>query len=418
MLTGVPCFATKSRWNLEMETARDHLPQTGPFPFQHGPAKASGFQERCAADSQKDQRWFFWRRFHTLHPYLNSGKEDPGPVIHRHPDPKSDWNRQEKGQLPMTFRRQSIEPLMPGNQNEPMYGWDRLPIQESPTNISASVIAAMTTRFLPWMGTSKPDRQSLAVWGSRVPSYLLIGLCSLLLLNPLRADVLLYDDTLGNLPAAQPWLFYADDGIFSGGSASQSAIASGVNLNTDLAVSGGYSNYVPIVNSFKNPAFPILDRGQGFRLTFELELLSETHVSDDRAGFSVILLADDMLGIELGFWEDRIWAQNDNPLFTQGEGVAFDTTQGEVIFELLILGDQYFLSADGNMILSDSLRDYTAFGGPPYTLGSYLFLGDNTGSGGANVNLGRISIANIPEPSGLSLIACLVLVGITRRRTR
>lgn len=230
--------------------------------------------------------------------------------------------------------------------------------------------------------------------------------------------VVLYDDTQGNLPADQPWLVFADDSILSGGTATQSATASGVNLVTDTAVSGGYSNYVPIANVFKNAAFPTLDRNDGFRLVFELEIVSESHASNDRAGFSVILLADDSMGIELGFWEDEIWAQNDTPLFTHGQGVAFDTTQSEVSYELLVVGGQYFLSADGNLILSDSLRDYTAFGGAPYTLGNFLFLGDDTGSAGANINLGLVTINTIPEPTGAGLVMCIAIFGVAPFRRR
>lgn len=225
----------------------------------------------------------------------------------------------------------------------------------------------------------------------------------------------LYDDAQGNLPDDQPWLFYADDSILSGGSAAQNATANGVNLATDANVSAGYSNYIPIVNNLKNGAFPILDRNSGFELNFELQVVSEMHVSNDRAGFSVILLAEDSRGIELGFWEDEIWAQNDTPLFTRGESVAFDTTAGEVDYEVRVVGDQYFLSADGNLLLSDSLRDYSSFG-VPYSLGSYLFLGDNTGSAGANINLGRVTISPIPEPSGAYLVICISICGMLPAR--
>jgi hypothetical protein len=236
-------------------------------------------------------------------------------------------------------------------------------------------------------------------------------LCSLLSANSVFADVIvLYDDTQGNLPADQPWLIYGSDSIFSGGSASQVANASGVNLTTDNAVSAGYSNTIPIINTFKNPAFPTLDRSRGFELSFELQVLNEAHVSNDRAGFSVILLADDARGIELGFWEDEIWAQNDTPLFTKGEGVGFDTTQSEVRYDLQIIGNQYSLSANGSQLFSSLLRDYSAFGGPPYTLGNYLFLGDNTSSASASVNLGRVTMRAVPEPGTVGLLLILTAV--------
>jgi hypothetical protein len=249
---------------------------------------------------------------------------------------------------------------------------------------------------------------------------IIVCLTGLLVFNQVaRSDeVILYDDTLGTLPAAQPWLLYADDGIISGGTADETGGSFGVTLNTDNAVSAGYSNTNPITNAFKNGDFPTLDRGTGFRLTFEMQLNSEFHVSDDRAGFSVILLADDARGIELGFWDDQVWAQNDNPLFERGESTAFDTTAAEVVYQLTIVDQQYTLTADGNQLLTNSIRDYSAFGGAPYTLGNYLFIGDNTGSAGANVNLGRISIAAVPEPGSLALLGSgsALLLLVRRRR--
>jgi len=242
---------------------------------------------------------------------------------------------------------------------------------------------------------------------------------SLILLSPARADVLvLYDDAQNDLPGDQPWLLYADDGFLSGGTASQSGNASGVRLTTDNAVSAGYSNTVPIINAFKNPAFPTLDRNAGFRLSFELQVLAESHVSNDRAGFSVVLLADDSQGIELGFWDDQVWAQNATPLFTQGESASFDTTAGEVRYDLQVQGNQYSLSADGSLLLSSSLRDYTAFGGAPYTLGNYLFLGDNTSRASATVNLGRIELTTIPEPGSFALLLAFSLIPVARTLRR
>jgi hypothetical protein len=82
---------------------------------------------------------------------------------------------------------------------------------------------------------------------------------------------------------------------------------------------------------------------------------------------------------------------------------------------LLIFGDQYFLSANGNLLLNDSLRDYSAFG-VPYSLGSYMFLGDDTGSAGANINLGLVTINSIPEPAGICLVICFAIYGVLSAR--
>ncbi len=45
----------------------------------------------------------------------------------------------------------------------------------------------------------------------------------------------------------------------------------------------------------------VMDRTTGYTLSFDLQVGSESHVSNDRAGFSVIALSSDLQGIELGF---------------------------------------------------------------------------------------------------------------------
>lgn len=228
----------------------------------------------------------------------------------------------------------------------------------------------------------------------------------------------LYDDTLGNTPGVQPWLFFGNDALLRGGSFTETAVAAGVQLLTDNPVSAGYGNYQFL--SLKNPAFPLLDRNTGFSLSFELRLNSESHANNNRAGFSVILLGSDLMGIELGFWGDEIWAQSGAD-FLHAEGAVFDTTAAEVLYRLQILGSSYTLLANGNPILTNSLRNYSAFG-LPYNLPNFLFLGDDTSSAGADITLGRVEldVAAVPEPASLTLIGlglvAISLPGILRAR--
>ncbi|WP_413162519.1 cadherin domain-containing protein [Capilliphycus salinus ALCB114379] len=185
----------------------------------------------------------------------------------------------------------------------------------------------------------------------------------------------------------------------------------------------GYGNYNLMSNTLVNSAFPTLNRNTGYTLNFSARVVSEDNTGSDkngdgqsdRAGFSVTVISSDgKKGIELGFENDKIWAQEDginqsdpsaepNPyqphtfdltLFTQAESAAFDTTSDLVEYDLKILGETYTLSVDGNSILSGSLRDYTAFKGriDPYELPNFIFLGDNTPSAQAEIELGSISI--------------------------
>ena len=99
---------------------------------------------------------------------------------------------------------------------------------------------------------------------------------------------ILYDASLGTLPAAQGWSFAA---LF--GSPSQSVGGGVLNLDTtsDSAIRAGYLRFDQVVDS-----------AAGVRLSFSAQLLTEARVSNDRAGFSVILLDNTNRGIELGFW--------------------------------------------------------------------------------------------------------------------
>ena len=227
------------------------------------------------------------------------------------------------------------------------------------------------------------------------------------------ADILLYDDSTSQRPGDQPWLAFAT----SAGTATETVVPTGVTLATDNAAFAGYSSHT-LLGLPKNPAFPVLNRVTGFALDFELKVNDENHVSPHRAGFSVLLLSSDSRGIELGFWEDEIWAQSASPLFTHAESVSFNTTTAEVEYQLAIQGNAYSLFGNSSLLLSGSLRDYSAFGNPPYTVPNFLFLGDNTSSANANVTLGNISLSAVPEPSSLLLIAVSVagVATVTRRR--
>ncbi len=227
-----------------------------------------------------------------------------------------------------------------------------------------------------------------------------------------RAElVTLYD---GNgLPASQPWLTFAADTLNGW---SQSSVSGGVRLSTDLATRSGYSNYNPLPTpALKNANFPILQRANGFELSFRSALLMENHSNANRAGFSVILLADDNRGIELGFWQSEIWAQNMD--FTHGEGVSIDTTVTRD-YRLEVFEDQYRLLEGNNSLLVGTLRTYSS---PtiPYGLPNYIFLGDNTTSASATIVQGAIQLrsdlSSVPEPSSILLASVICLAGIFRR---
>lgn len=238
-------------------------------------------------------------------------------------------------------------------------------------------------------------------------SQLFVFACMAVFYDPAAhaVDILLYDAGLNTFPESQSWLFYSLD-TGAGGSVGKTLIGGGTQIATDNASRAGWSNTIPLINTWKNPSFPHLTSTEGFALEWSMQVVTESHISANRSGFSMILLADDYNGIELGFWSDEIWAQNSDPLFTHGESVPKDTTSGMINYRLEIVGNQYLLMADQAKILSGLTRNYTAFGSAPYTLNNYLFFGDNTTSAGAKVEFGSIILATqVPESGNLAMIS-------------
>jgi hypothetical protein len=193
---------------------------------------------------------------------------------------------------------------------------------------------------------------------------------------------ILYDGALGGTPDTQGLALFPP-------TAEQSASGGATTLTTtgSLDVQAGYIG---------GSTMPILDRTSGYTLSFTTQVLSETHVSDDRAGFSIIVLGSDLEGIELGFWRDSIWAQEDDAtdpgaLFTRAETSAFDTTAGLIEYELVVRDDRYTLLNGATTILSGTLRNYSSFGFP-YTEQNFLFLGDDTTSAAAIIRLSYVAI--------------------------
>lgn len=231
----------------------------------------------------------------------------------------------------------------------------------------------------------------------------------------------LYDGALGGTPVSQGFFVYT---ALPPQGASETASSGVTALTTTLLGNGTYAGYI------NNPVLtPILNRGRGYTLRFWAQVLTENHAGsdkngdgvDDRAGFSVIVISNDGLrGIELGFWTNRIWAQNGGApvnsggtLFTQGESVAFDTTAALTPYELTVLDEAYTLTAGNTVILSGSLRDYSALPDGPldvYETPNFIFFGDDTTSASASFKLGEIAVITKTNPPGRSVDTGVELV--------
>lgn len=231
----------------------------------------------------------------------------------------------------------------------------------------------------------------------------------LLLSVQARAD--LYDGT--SLPSAQGWFSY----VFG----SSQALGSGyVNLDTSAAFArqAGYGLILPD-----------LDSAVGFRIDFTVKIAAEAHGSNtNRAGFSVIVTDNNKNGIEMGFWEDKIWVQNLG--FMHGAEIEFDTTE-VTHYSLTLVNGIFTLVADPDGLaktLTGSTVFYDANGLPapfqnfPYRTPNVLFFGDDTTSASTSFNLYRVGIAAVPEASSLTFLlgGLLGVAGLAfaRRRVR
>lgn len=225
------------------------------------------------------------------------------------------------------------------------------------------------------------------------------------------ASLTLYDGRQNTSLSRQGWLSYQPTG------ATETIAAGATTLTTtsNNAVQAGYFRTAP--------ATLALDRTRGYTLGFNLELLSESHSSSDRAGFSLTALSSDKRGVELGFWTNStktagsIWAQNDGatkpPRFTHGESSAFNPGKMLTRYDLSVLGNSYSLFANRNYqtpILSGSLRDYSPEG-MVYNTPNFLFLGDNTTSAKAKVKIAQVDLkdAAIVTPLPLTVTTARTL---------
>ena len=203
--------------------------------------------------------------------------------------------------------------------------------------------------------------------------------------------LVLYDAASGAIPTA-PLMNFTD---FPTGAASP-AYANGVTI-MDTTTSGSSTYGGWISNGTTTTEFPILDRTAGFQVDFTIQVENESHTNNSRAGFSIIILGQAVKGIELAFWENEIWAQNDENtggLFKHGEGTTFATTAGLIHYQVIVVNDTYTLTANNKPILTGPLRDYSKFSGfpDPYETLNFLFLGDDTTSAQARIRLSFVSV--------------------------
>lgn len=246
--------------------------------------------------------------------------------------------------------------------------------------------------------------------------------------------VTLYDGASGATPDAYtttPYLYFGNAG------GSQSVGGSVTRLNTSGAesIQDGYSNYDD-KGQLVNKSFPILDNNAGYTLSFTVKVSSQTNNGangDYRAGFSAIVLGSNNQGIELGFRNPNTKDPLNTPDIFSQASASFNslgeqnTNLGGILgsltkYDLKVLGNKYTLTSGANTLLSGSLRDYTAAIGPltgVYRTPNLIFLGDDTQSAGASVDIANISLTTntpVPEPSSTIGIGLAIAFAAKLRR--
>lgn len=260
------------------------------------------------------------------------------------------------------------------------------------------------------------------------PTLAAIGLSTVIAVSPAQAvgsgsGTVLYDavDQGAVLPSSAPWSrSYAavvnslDPGSFANRGMSNPAANTFLSTSTDAQA--GYSK--TIANG--------LNSTMGFSIDFSLRLVSESHVSDNRSGLSLIVLDSAAKGVEISFWTDEVWLKNADTAFSHSatERIATSTTALERTYRLTFLNGNYTLAIDGSDAFGGGLRNYGAIAsGFPATLvynsSNFVFFGDNTSSAAANFELGNTTLAPVPEPgTWLMMLAGLSMLLVFARRSR
>lgn len=210
--------------------------------------------------------------------------------------------------------------------------------------------------------------------------------------------------------------------------------SNGIGLNGKTAEYSGYSNYNPLTGNFVNSNFPNLARNIGYSVFFKMALDTINDFSDtnnnNRAAFSITAISSDLQGIEIGFDQEQIFAQNSNFQQVAAETQSFNTNIF-TNYQLVISGNTYNLLANSGSgfasVINGSLRSYNfnpASSNPPlglfnpYQISNFLFLGDNTGQAHATFTLGETSVesASVPFPFSPTLGFALVSIAYAAKK--
>jgi hypothetical protein len=175
-----------------------------------------------------------------------------------------------------------------------------------------------------------------------------------------------------------------------------------------------------------------LDNNAGYTLSFKIKINSQTNTGingPNRAGFSVLVLGSDKKGVEIGFRDSDIFAQNNtfsaiDPLQQKSNISGILSTLTTYDLKVNSAGYTLTIGSNPNQSFSGLLKDYTAAATTAltqvYNTSDVIFFGDNTTSAGASVDIQNITLntnaAAVPEPSSLLGMGLAIGFGATLKR--
>ncbi len=189
----------------------------------------------------------------------------------------------------------------------------------------------------------------------------------------------------------------------------------------------GYQTHNKLTDQVIHPLMEgtTLDRYQpgGFSLFFRLRIADEySWPNQNRAGFSVLLISSDLHGIQLNFWEDKVWVFNSNN-GQVAQSYTTNTTSALKDYELNFEGDIYRLFINGTQRLTGSIYDFAVTN--PESQTTYpnnILFGDITKLGYSTTQIVYFAIEGetreqvVPEPMTICLF--LIALGSLKFRKR
>ena len=214
--------------------------------------------------------------------------------------------------------------------------------------------------------------------------------------------------------------FVLFDGSLNGGNDTLSDQAFNLSGSSSYhSASGGISTYDTTGNNsigfyYYKQLSQQLDRSTGVQLSFRMKVNNVIY-HQDRSGLYMTFTTKDSYGIFFSFYNNGVAAQNNNSTYTWGESSTY-SNQKFIDYDVKVLGTGYTLYADGEQILTGSLRNPVHHNWPNAASPNSVMMGDGTSWSGASISFTKVSVydtipttVSVPEPANIFLFATVLI---------